>query len=208
MNKIWMDIVEIKNLLARLKAGEQEARKQLDARLRQLIELVKAEDRKAEAALEFYLTDKIDFLIRNRHINPADRDDLKQDALLAIFTNVKNGKFDAALGDLGGYAYRIARNRIMDYHKKIREKTLETVETHVDPADAQFEVDEDERRMIKAAIQKLPERHREVLRLHFFEDLPMNEVSEKLGVPPQKAYNLKNYALQLLRDQLKKADFF
>jgi RNA polymerase sigma-70 factor (ECF subfamily) len=203
-----MNVAEFKKLLARLKAGEQQTREQLETQVRRLIELVKAEDRQAQAALEFYLADKIDFLMRNRQINPADRDDLKQDALLAIFTNVKNGKFDAALGDLGGYAYRIARNRILDYHKKIREKTLETVESQFEPADAEAEVGADERQMIKAAIQTLPERHREVLQLHFFEGLPMNEVSEKLGMPPQKAYNLKNYALQLLRVQLNKSDFF
>jgi RNA polymerase sigma factor (sigma-70 family) len=61
---------------------------------------------------------------------------------------------------------------------------------------APSEVDDDERQMIKAAIKKLPKKYQEVLRLHFFEGLEMNEVSEKLNMPPQKAYNLKNYALQ------------
>jgi RNA polymerase sigma-70 factor (ECF subfamily) len=118
------------------------------------------------------------------------------------------GKYDAALGDLGGYAYSIALNRIKDYRKKIREKSMTAFEVDPQPENAPNEVDDDERRMIKAAIKKLPEKYREVLRLHFYEGFKMEEVSEKLGLPAQKAYNLKNYALQLLRAQLKKADFY
>jgi len=204
-----MEIGELKILLARVKTGEQEASKQLHARLLHLIELVKTRNRKAEEVLEFYLAGKIDFLIRRRPATrPADHADLKQDILLAIFTNIQNGKFDAALGDLGGYAYRIAQNRLNDYRKKIKEKIMDLVEPQAASDNSPVEVNDDDRQTIKRAIQNLPEKYREVLRFHFFEQLSMNEVSANLGVPPQKAYNLKNYALQLLRAQLKKDDFF
>ena len=204
-----MNIPELKKLLGRIQARDREAEKELHALLQQAMVRFKAADKSAEETLEFYLADKIEFLIRRYpSINPADRADLKQDTLMTVFTNMKNGKFDAALGDLGGYAYSIARNRIKDYRKKIREKSIAAIEVEAQPENAQNEVDDDERRMIKAAIKKLPERYREVLRLHFFEGLEMNEVSRKLDMPSQKAYNLKNYALQLLRAQFKKADFF
>jgi hypothetical protein len=97
-----MDIPELKKLLGRIKAKDQEALKELHALLQQAIGRVKAEDKRAEEILEFYLADKIEFLLRgNPYISPADRADLKQDALVAIFTNIKNGKFDAALGGSG-----------------------------------------------------------------------------------------------------------
>lgn len=204
-----MDLGELKTLLARVKTGEPEAPKQLRDYLLRLVELARTPSRQAEEVLEFYLADKIDFLIRRRPaIRPADHADLKQDILLAIFTNIQNGKFDAALGDLGGYAYRLAQNRLNDYRKKIKEKNMDAVEAPEALAEAPIVVEAADRQMIKSAIKNLPEKYQDVLRLHFFEELPMNEVSARLGVPPQKAYNLKNYALQLLRTQLQKDDFF
>jgi hypothetical protein len=88
-----MDISELKKLLGRIKAKDREAQKELHALLQHAVACAKAEDKTAEEVLEIYLADKIEFVIRaNPYISPADRADLKQDALMAIFSNIKNGK--------------------------------------------------------------------------------------------------------------------
>ena len=110
-------------------------------------------------------------------------EELVQDA----FTNVwrRAGTFDPERASFATWLYRIARNRAVDMARKrqirptsvgqdplrIIPDTSENPEANVDSWD------------VVRALSLIPEAHREVLTLAYFEGLTQREISERTGVP-------------------------
>ena len=52
---------------------------------------------------------------------------------------------------------------------------------------------------IVALLNSLPKRQQEIIYLHYFENIPLNQIAEILGINQQSAINLKYRALQKMR---------
>ena len=98
------------------------------------------------------------------------------------------------------YLYTIARNLCIDWYRQQKEVNM----THVSEIERQSgDADQmDEKLMLESALQKLPEELREVVVLHYFQDLSLREVSAvlQIGVPLAK-YRLRR-AKEKLREML------
>jgi RNA polymerase sigma-70 factor (ECF subfamily) len=84
------------------------------------------------------------------------------------------------------------------------ERSLVLVADERDPeCDLLGREDHDDRRLrVRAAIERLPERQREVVRLHKLEGVPMTEVARRLGVRAVAARVRAHRAYENLRDWL------
>ena len=94
-----------------------------------------------------------------------------------------------------GWLYRIAINASIDRYRrgsKLRTASMEdVVETRlhnsatVRPSRSPLDRlhDKERRRMLEAAVRKLPERQREVVALRYFGELRLEEIAETLGCP-------------------------
>jgi RNA polymerase sigma factor FliA len=73
-----------------------------------------------------------------------------------------------------------------------------------EPVSYERRIDDDDvpRPQLQKALAKLPEREREVLRLHYVMDLDLNEVGEKLGLSRSWTSRIHARAIQLLREEL------
>lgn len=113
-------------------------------------------------------------------------EDLTQETLVRALT--KMALFREAV-TLDGWVYRIAGNLVTDYFRseKIRrEKTLEQSYAPVG-ADAPRGSDEqlithERRRAVAAAVADLPDIYRDVVMLAHYEDLPLQDIAESLGL--------------------------
>lgn len=82
------------------------------------------------------------------------------------------------------YIYQIARNLIIDYYKKNKEVSLDTLqEDGFDPKDNTSSADLiSEVRLLKDVIDSLDEEFREVIYMEFVEDMKVNEIAKILEI--------------------------
>jgi RNA polymerase sigma-70 factor, ECF subfamily len=109
-------------------------------------------------------------------------EELVQDA----FTNVWQGaaSFDPQKASFATWLYRITRNRAVDLARRRRarprptgEDALRTISSGPEPEASVDGWD------VARALSRIPEEHREVLTLAYFEGLSQREISRRTGVP-------------------------
>lgn len=64
-----------------------------------------------------------------------------------------------------------------------------------------------EAKQLYAAVQSLPSKYREVILLHFYQNMSAGEVAEALHITPSSVYRRLNKAQQLLKKKLERWDF-
>jgi RNA polymerase sigma-70 factor (ECF subfamily) len=128
-------------------------------------------------------------------------EDLVQDA----FTNVWQAaaSFDPSRASFATWLHRVARNRAVDLDRRRRarpqsagEARLHTVSGGPDP---EANVDGWD---VARALSRIPEKHREVLTLAYFEGLSQREISLRTGVPLGTIKSRTTAALKMLHRSL------
>jgi RNA polymerase sigma-70 factor (ECF subfamily) len=110
-------------------------------------------------------------------------EELVQDA----FTNVwrKAGTYDPEQASFATWLYRIARNRAVDMARKRRLRPTSVGEDplQIIPATSENPEASVDSWDVARALSLIPEAHREVLTLAYFEGLTQREISQRTGVP-------------------------
>ena len=109
--------------------------------------------------------------------------------------------YDERRASVRTWLYAIARNRIIDAHrraaarpKRAEEDTLDTA-AEIDAALEHAVL----RWQVKSALARLSPAHREVIRLAHYGGLTMREIAERTGVPLGTIKSRTSYALRHLR---------
>lgn len=132
-----------------------------------------------------------------------DWEDVADGVITQVIEKIRNGEFRGE-SSIGTFIYTITSRRIIDH---IREKTK--VLRHApepapfpDPSEA---VETQERAaLIAEAVKGLKPKFREVLYLYYYKELPREEVAKRLGIPPRRVSERVNYALKLIKKDMKK----
>jgi RNA polymerase sigma-70 factor (ECF subfamily) len=136
----------------------------------------------------------------------AIAEDLVQETFLRVWNRVQG--FDAERGSIGPWLLAVARNRAIDYLRSAggRERNaLEFEETDHPALYTDMEHDllvSDGARRVKAAMERLPSNHRQVIELAYFEGLSQTEMAERMGQPLGTVKTWVRTALQSLREDL------
>jgi RNA polymerase sigma-70 factor (ECF subfamily) len=173
------------------------------------VETSRQGDTQALHAMVLKSGERIAVVVRRRlgEKNPDWRD-LVQDVLLAVLESLKDSRFDPQKGtSLQSYIYGITLNKIRDYFKANARETRNTTITHAELLQAeqqpQFEKEE-MRSILRQSIARLKEKYQEVLYLRFYEELSIQEISQRTGLPPRRVSERLFYALKLLYKELEK----
>ncbi len=132
----------------------------------------------------------------------TDCDDLVSEILSQVMEKITSGEFRGE-SSLGTFVYTITSRRIVDY---IREKTrvmkfAPEPEPFPDPQETLEQKEMSEK--VQAALGKLKPKYRDVLYFYYYQELSREEVAARLGISPRKVSELVNYALKLLRKEMK-----
>jgi RNA polymerase sigma-70 factor (ECF subfamily) len=133
-------------------------------------------------------------------------EDLVQETFLRVWNRVHG--FDAEKGAIGPWLLAVARNRAIDYLRSSSGKERNAVEFEETDHPALYTDMErdlllsDAARRIKSALQKLPDNHRQVIELAYFEGLSQTEMAERMGQPLGTVKTWVRAALKHLRDDL------
>ena len=119
------------------------------------------------------------YILLNRG-NIQDAQDVYQDVMVAFFTNVTSGKLTCLQGKLSTYLYKLAQNL---WHSRLR--THEPLRSASALADYPLEPTTDiasEDALLENLMSALDERCRLILRLYYFDGLPMSDVASRVGL--------------------------
>ena len=153
--------------------------------------------------------------IRRRVNNDADAEDILQDVWYQ-FTNVLNAE---PIEQTGAWLYRVARNKILDKHKKRSETLLDDLLPNSEDGDDEPDfkallmpdsaTPETEYlrnlfwEQLFIALDELPEEQKQVFIWQELEDIPFQEIAERTGEKVQTLVSRKRYAVLHLRKRLK-----
>lgn len=147
-----------------------------------------------------------------------EAEDLVQEAFMKAFTSLAHFNYEFAFST---WLYKIASNNCIDH---LRKKKLQTFsidapvmhkddEYHYEIADLTYYPDKDLIRrersdLIRAAIDSLPFRYREVIQLRHTEELSYEEISDKLKIPigtvKARLFRAREMLNQYLKDKIEK----
>lgn len=152
--------------------------------------------------------------IRKQVKSDADAEDILQDVWYQ-FSNVINAQ---PIEQTSAWLYRVAKNRILDKHKKHSESLLDDiyqVDNDDDTSDLismlMIEVGTPETAYLRnlfweqlaVALDELPEEQKQVFIWQELEDQSFEEISERTGVKFNTLVSRKRYAVLHLRKRLK-----
>lgn len=128
--------------------------------------------------------------------NSAAAEDITQETFLRYFA--QNTKIKC--GEDMAYLYTIARNLCIDcFRKKQAEELPENY-----PAE-EFSENSDTKIAVRAALERLDERHKEIILLRYLGGASVNEASEAMDISRFAAYRLERAALAEMKNYLKGA---
>jgi RNA polymerase sigma-70 factor (ECF subfamily) len=134
--------------------------------------------------------------------NETDAEDVMQEAFLNAFKKIDTYKGEVSFG---AWLKKIVINRSLDYLKKRKVRFEEINEKTSKFIDYQMETKEVNMKVIKDAIQQLPDSYRVVLSLYLIEGYDHEEISEILGISNSNSriqfLRAKNKLREILKDK-------
>lgn len=149
---------------------------------------------------ELYLTyySKLVRFAKEFVIQEEDAENITQDVFIILW---ENRDFIEHIDNMNAYLFRLVRNKCLDYlkHKVFEQRYVESVQMsyEVDVVE-----DNDTEILIRAAINSLPKRCRDIFLLSRVEGLKYKEISEQLGISVNTVECQMGIALKKLRIKL------
>lgn len=128
--------------------------------------------------------------------NSAAAEDITQETFLRYFAQNKKIR----RGEDMAYLYTIAKNLCADHFRKKQTDTLPE-----DYPAEEFSDTSDTRIAVRAALERLDERQREIILLRYIGGLSVNETAETAGISRFAVYRLERAALAEMKKYLKGA---
>ena len=142
--------------------------------------------------------DRLFYFVRGLVGDEEDAWDILQETWVTVIRKI--GSLENPRG-LNAWLYRIARLTALSHLRGVysesvrRDENAREADTDDDPD--QLRVDDIEQ--VHFGLKRLTLPHREVLTLHFLEDLPVDEIAEVLDIPPGTVKSRLYYAKRALR---------
>jgi len=139
-----------------------------------------------------------------------DVDDLVQDVFILAYRSIHKFRGDSAFST---WLHSIAVNTTIKYLKRMRARQAasiddpengieETLATGRGERTSDLAEAHERRRAVRTAVENLPEKHRAVVVLHYFEDYPCEEIARILNCSVGTVWSRLHYACRKLRGQL------
>lgn len=146
----------------------------------------------------------VSFRVRSKD----EAEDLTADIFLKAWQYLSSGKRD--IENFKALLYRISRNIVIDHYRKSGRELFSIDEsqwdTLVDTAPGIAETAEftDDIRLVREAIEKLSEDHREIILMRYSDDLAIDEMAEATGKTKGAIRVALHRAVKALKEILKK----
>ena len=144
--------------------------------------------------------EKVFRYVRSKINSPQDAEDVCS----AVFLKVQQGLvgFDEGKASLSTWIYSITRNSVIDFYRRSHavspvDEELAYTEDGFDEILNRETLDE-----LACALERLPERDRNIIILHYYSGLSLKAAAQRLGISYSHLKALHGRALQRLKRQL------
>lgn len=164
----------------------------------QLIAGITGGDPVATSTLHDAFSDRIYFLALRDLRRREDAEDVRNETLLRVMQAIRAGRL-ASPDALPSYVLNTARNVIKETLRKgHRSESME--DRDFAAPDKTSPVDHTVKRAIEAVISRLKPRERDFLRLYYYDELPKEQISARLGIEEDRVRLIKSRALKSFRE--------
>ena len=146
------------------------------------------------------------FFLRNLADQPASADDLLQETWFDAYRRINRLRRPEAFA---AWLYRIARDKAFGERRRRRPPVATLDADHDDAFTASADADDDDAPFtpddaarVRAALDRLPPDHREVLVLRFVEGMSYEQIADVVGHPVGTVRSRLHYAKRALRARL------
>lgn len=153
---------------------------------------------------DHHFTDLCNFVLIYLHSK-----ELSEEVALEIFTYIWEKRDTLEIRTtFKSYLFAAAKNKAISHYRKAQISVFTSLESsdHLGSdlsESSEYMETKELRELIEAAINKLPEKSREVYRLAWEENLSHKEIAGQLGITPKTVENHISIALRKLRESLK-----
>ena len=179
-----------------------------------LVRGIQSGDEQAERELFFRFRVRIIRQVRaSLGADDQNWEDVVSESQMGVLISLRAGKYDQDKGTpLGSYIYGITMNKIRDHFtsekKQLQLKTNPQLQSQVNIG-KEFDLERQEtQKILRNYIAKLKLKYKEVLYLRYFEELSIDEISERIKLPPRRVSERINYAIKLLQKKCEKEIYF
>lgn len=142
--------------------------------------------------------------------SPDDVDDLVQDVFVLAYRSIDRFRGEAAFST---WVHSIAVNATIKHLRKAKSRRMVSIDdpdtgmedaliADAEPGPSEAAEDTERRAAVRRAVEQLPEKHRAVVVLHYFEDHSCEEIAKILNCSIGTVWSRLYYACRKLRGQL------
>ena len=141
-----------------------------------------------------------------RYVNDYDQaEDIVQDVFVRVWLNFEQVR---QVTDLKSYLFKAVRNSSLNFlkHIKVRQKFIvdsEVLNSLTEKSPEENIFDEELKKRVHTAVNKLPDKWREAFVLSKYDNLKYHEIAEELNISQKTVEKHISKALQFLRKELK-----
>ena len=158
--------------------------------------ILDVEGRDIASVYELY-SEKVMHYIRGKISDPYIAQDLHSHVFLKVCQNMEG--FDSDKASLSTWIFTITRNTVTDYFRTARQSaelddSLPDFQDCFEKLEAASLLEE-----LAEALEKLSERERNILILHYYSEIPLNKIADRMGMSYVTVRKSHKTALQKLR---------
>ena len=142
-------------------------------------------------------------------------EDIFQETFVKVVVTIRDGRYTES-GKFYSWVTRIAHNLVIDFFRREKgENTISTDESDVDLLNnaklsdrcAQSTIDSEQTFVdLQHLIEKLPEEQREVVQMHYFQEMTFKEIAEEKGISINTALGRMRYGILNMRKMAQRFD--
>ncbi len=162
----------------------------------------------AETALYEKYAAKVYYLALRESRLPHDAEDVRAETFLRVIRAIRGNQVRSAAA-LPGFILGTTRNVLYELFARRRQAGKvtdpDTAELTM-PSHEKLFLDFEVQQAIEQAIVRLKPRERDLLRMHFYEELPVDEIARRSGIARERVRLVKSRALQHFREAYKRLE--
>lgn len=152
----------------------------------------------AEAALYERYAPKVYYLALRESRSPHDAEDVRAETFLRVLQAIRGDALRSPEA-VASFILGTTRNVLHELYSRRRQaaatKEPEPEDLSTPSHEEQF-LDSEVQQAIQQTIVQLKPRDRDLLRMHFFEELPTHEIARRSGIAPERVRLVKSRALK------------
>jgi RNA polymerase sigma-70 factor (ECF subfamily) len=164
----------------------------------QLVEDIQRGESAAEATLYEKYSARVFYLALSELRSREDAEDVRAETFLRVLQAIRQGQIRSPEA-LASFILGTAHNVIRESHRQARRTEQMPDGERTETGQPVF-LDPIVKRTIEQVTRRLKPREQDFLRMYYYEELPADEIAQKLGIKEERLRLIKSRALKSFRD--------